>query len=130
MDTPGKQILIVDDEPQLLKMMAIYLRRLGFTVMTADSTDRAWAEAEPVAGEIALAVLDATMNGLASETVAMRLLEANRALFVVMASGYPVDMAALEDAGPGRVTFLHKPFGPDKLALVIRRMLGAEEEGV
>jgi DNA-binding NtrC family response regulator len=125
-----KRILIVDDEPQLLKMMGIYLRRLGYTVMTSDSTDRAWAEAEPVAGEIAVAVLDASMNGLASETVAMRLLNANRELFVVMASGYPVDMTALDAAGPGRVTFLHKPFAADKLALVIRRMLGAEEADV
>src|SRR5215472_4327513 len=103
MDAPEKRILIVDDEPQLLKMMGIYLRRLGYTVMTSDSTDRAWAEAEPVAGEIAVAVLDASMKGLASETVAMRLLDANRELFVVMASGYPVDMTALEAAGPGRV---------------------------
>jgi DNA-binding NtrC family response regulator len=128
MDALPKRILIVDDEPQLLKMMGIYLRRLGYTVMTCDSTDRAWAEAEPVAGEIAVAVLDASMEGLAAETVAMRLLDANPALFVVVASGYPVDMTALEATGPGRVMFLHKPFGPDKLALVIRRMLGAEEE--
>jgi DNA-binding NtrC family response regulator len=130
MDTSGKRILIVDDEPQLLKMMALYLRRLGYDVMTSDSTDRAWAEAESVAADIAVAVLDASMRGLASETVAMRLLNANRELFVVMASGYPVDMTALEAAGPGRVTFLHKPFAADKLALVIRRMLGAEEADV
>jgi DNA-binding NtrC family response regulator len=130
MDAPSKRILIVDDEPQLLKMMGLYLRRLGFTVMTCDTTDRAWAEAEPVAGEIAVAVLDASMKGLAAEAVAKRLLDANPALFVVVASGYPVDMTALEAAGPGRVTFLHKPFAADKLALVIRRILGAEEAGV
>jgi DNA-binding NtrC family response regulator len=130
MDTSEKRILIVDDEPQLLKMMGIYLRRLGFTVMTSDSTDRACAEAEPVAGDIAVAVLDASMKGLASEIMARRLLAANPAMFVVVASGYPVDMTALETAGPGRVTFLHKPFAADKLALVIRRMLGAEEKGV
>jgi DNA-binding NtrC family response regulator len=130
MDAPRPRILIVDDEPQLLKMMGIYLTRIGYTVMTYDNTDQAWAEAEPVAGEIAVAVLDASMTGLASETVAMRLLQSNPAMFVVVASGYPVDMTALEAAGAGRVLFLHKPFAADKLAQVIRRMLGAEEAGV
>jgi DNA-binding NtrC family response regulator len=130
MDAPQKRILIVDDEPQLLKMMGLYLRRQGYDVMAFDSTDRAWAETGPIAGEIAVAVLDGSMEGLASEEMGVRLLHANPALFVVMASGYPVDMTPLEAAGPGRVMFLHKPFAADKLALVIRRMLGAEEEGV
>jgi DNA-binding NtrC family response regulator len=130
MDAPRKRILIVDDEPQLLKMMGIYLTRLGYTVMTADNTDKAWADAEPVAGEIAVAVLDASMQGIGSEAVARRLLHANPRIYIVVASGYPVDMTALEAVGNGRVTFLHKPFAADKLAQVIRRILGAEEAGV
>ena len=39
MDPVTGRILIVDDEPPLLKMMSVYLTRLGFTVSTADSTE-------------------------------------------------------------------------------------------
>ena len=39
MGTTGR-ILIVDDEPALLKMMSVYLRRLGYAVTTASSTER------------------------------------------------------------------------------------------
>src|SRR5690348_16994692 len=108
MSDTAKRVLLVDDEPQLLKMISLYLRRLGYTVMTADTTDQAWAEAEPLAGEIAVAVLDATMDGLSMEDLALRLLAANPSLVVIASSGYPVDMATLEAAGSGRVMFLHK----------------------
>jgi CheY-like chemotaxis protein len=46
------------------------------------------------------------------------------------ASGYPVDITALEAAAPGRVAFLHKPFTPEMLAAAIRRMLAAQEENL
>jgi len=46
----------------------------------------------------------------------------------VVSSGYPVDMRVLQQAAPGRVEFLHKPFSPDMLVAVLRRMLGPQEE--
>ena len=54
------RILIVDDEPILLKMMNVYLGRLGYTVVTANSTEKAWAEVEAAPHAFAVAVLDAT----------------------------------------------------------------------
>ena len=51
-------------------------------------------------------------------------------LHVVVSSGYPVDMSVLQQAAPGRVEFLHKPFSPDMLVSVLRRMLGPQEENV
>ena len=54
------RILIVDDEPILLKMMNVYLGRLGYTVVTASSTEKAWAEVQAAPHAFAVAVLDAT----------------------------------------------------------------------
>ena len=124
----NSRILLVDDEPALLRMMSIYLQRRGYDVTTAASTDQASAliEEEPLA--FSVAVLDATMSGLSMEELAMKLLQANPVLHVLAASGYPVDMSGLEAAAPGRVAFLHKPFTPEMLADAVRRMLGGKEK--
>jgi two-component system, cell cycle sensor histidine kinase and response regulator CckA len=123
------RILIVDDEPALLKMMSVYVRRLGYDVTTAIATEQAWSEFEAAPSSFAGAVLDATMPGLSMEDLALRILHANPSLFVIAASGYPLDMAAIESTAPGRVTFLHKPFVPEMLAQAVRRMLAAQKEG-
>jgi two-component system, cell cycle sensor histidine kinase and response regulator CckA len=128
-NTSGR-ILIVDDQPALLRMMSVYLTRLGYPVTTANTTEKAWAhmEADPRGTDIA--VLDATMAGPGLEELALRMLRANPGLRVLGTSGYPVDMAAVEEAAPGRVAFLHKPFTPEMLAAAVRSLLGAQEEDV
>jgi DNA-binding NtrC family response regulator len=124
------RILIVDDQPSLLRMMSVFLTRLGFTVATSATTSDAWARIEADPSSFDIAVLDATMPGMTMEELATRMLAANPALRVLGASGYPVDMAAIEAKAPGRVSFLHKPFTPEMLEAAVRSLLGAQEEGV
>jgi DNA-binding NtrC family response regulator len=130
MTAAAPKILIVDDEPPLLKMMGLYLTRKGYSVITMDSTDRAWAAVESSAGELTAAVLDATMRGMPTEDLALKLMSANPSLIVVVASGYPVDMSPLERAGHGRVQFVQKPFTAEMLAGTLRRLIGAQEEEI
>lgn len=128
MDQVTGRILIVDDEPPLLKMMSLYLSRLGYSVTTANTTEQAWAEVEAAPAEFACVVLDGTMAGLSVHDLALKLLAANPALRVLAASGYPVDMSDVKAQAPGRVDFLHKPFTPEMLAAAVRRMLAPQEE--
>jgi DNA-binding NtrC family response regulator len=128
MNHRAARILIVDDEPSLLKMMGVYLGRLGYPVTLADSTEKAWAEVEAAPSGYDIAVLDGSMPGLSMEDLALKMLRANPSLCVVAASGYAVDTAAMEAAAPGRVAVLQKPFAPEMLAAVVRRMLAAQEE--
>ncbi len=122
------RILIIDDEPPLLRMMSLYLQRLGYAVTTLDGTEPALALVPEGIQEYAAVVLDATMEGIPMETLACDMLRAHPGLRVLAASGYHVDMRALEAAAPGRVAFLHKPFTPEALAAAVRRMIGAEEK--
>ena len=126
----ASHVLIVDDEPTLLKMLAVYLRRLGYAVVAAGSTEKAWAEMEAAPHAFALAVLDATMAGIPMVDLAARMLAADPRLCVIAASGYPVDMAVLEAAAPGRVMFLQKPFSPAMLGDAVRRMIATKEADV
>ena len=123
-------ILLVDDEPALLKMMTTYLKRLGFTVVAVGGTEQASAEVTAAPEQFSVAVLDATMAGIRVADLATQMMAANPRLCVIVASGYPVDMTALEAAAPGRVMFLHKPFTPEMLARAVRRMLASKEEAV
>jgi DNA-binding NtrC family response regulator len=127
MDSSPGRVLIVDDEPPLLRMMGLFLTRRGYTVVTADTTEQAWTlvEAEPMA--FSVVVLDGSMAGMSMQEVALRMLHANPTLCVLGASGYPVDMTALSEEAPGRVAFLLKPFSPESLATAVRRLLGTEE---
>ena len=134
MENAAVRILLVDDEPSLLKVAGAYLNRLGYSVTQANTTEKAWAEMQAATGEegggFAVAVLDATMSGLPMAELAERILQASETVRVLTTSGYPVDIGDLEEAAPGRVAFLHKPFTPEMLAAALRRMLGAQEENV
>jgi DNA-binding NtrC family response regulator len=118
-----KRVLIVDDEPALLKMMGVYLTRKGFEVTMLDRTEGASAEFDAV-------VIDGSIRGLSAEDLGLRILKANRTACVLIASGYPVDMGRLEEAGPGRVGFVQKPFTAETLASTLGRMIAAQEENV
>jgi DNA-binding NtrC family response regulator len=99
-------------------------------VVTAGGPEKAWEEVEAAAATFAVAVLDATMNGIPLGDLAERMLAADTRLCVIAASGYPVDMAPLEAVAPGRVMFLHKPFTPEMLGNAVRRMLATQEKDV
>jgi len=126
----GKAVLLVDDEKPLLQVMSLYLSRLGYEARTVDSADQAWEAARQPSGALVAAVLDGSMDGLSVQDLAGTLLDANPRMCVIVASGYPVEMSALEAKAPRRVLFLHKPFTAGKLADTLRRMIGAQEENV
>ena len=130
MTDAATRILIVDDEPALLKMMSVYLARLGYAVASAGSTEKAWEEVAAAPHDFALVVLDATMPGVPMTDLAARILAADDRVKVIAASGYPVDIARLQAAAPGRVLFLHKPFTPEMLGNTVRRMIATQEENV
>ena len=124
MTPTSRKILIVDDEPPLLKMMGVYLKRVGYDATLFESSDRAWTEVGASAGEYAGAVLDATLRGMTTQDLALKLLAANPSICVVVTSGYVVEMSAVEAAGPGRVSFVQKPFTAETLIRTLRSMIG------
>jgi DNA-binding NtrC family response regulator len=128
MDGATKRILVVDDEPALLKMMQVYLRRLGHPVLPCTNTASAIREFEAAPDEFAVAVLDGSMAGPGFEQLAWQFLHASRQLCVIVASGYPLDITAVEALAPGRAMFLQKPFTSDMLTAAVRRMLAAQDQ--
>ncbi len=111
-------------------MMSAYLGRLGHSVSTLSSTAKAWAALETPPPRLRLVVLDASMQGVSMEDLALRALQTGPSMSVITISGYPVDMSALDAAAPGRVLFLQKPFTGEMLLSAVRRLLASQEEAV
>jgi len=128
MSHSSREILIVDDEGTLLKLMSVYLRRLGYTVTAANTVAKAWEHVKRSPGQFAVVVIDAGMAETGIDDLVLELLAFHPSLRVVVNSGYPVDMSVLQQAAPGRAEFLHKPFSPDMLVAALRRVLGPQEE--
>jgi DNA-binding NtrC family response regulator len=122
-NTPAVQILVVDDEQQLLKILARYLTKLGYTVVASSSTEEAWEHVQAAPETYSLAFIDATIPGLSAEELTERILQANPRIKVIAASGYPISVEEFAPLNSDRVTFLHKPFSPDMLAELVRRLL-------
>jgi DNA-binding NtrC family response regulator len=125
-----QRVLIVDDEPSLLRMMTVFLERQGFLVADAATAEAAWSQIQSAPGHFDVVVLDGTLSGMGTEELAIDMLTASPHLRVLAASGYPMDMTTFEAAAPGRVAFLQKPFGPAALVAAVRRLVGAQEESL
>ena len=130
MDRAADRILVVDDEPALLKMLSTYLRRMGYTVVTSSSQEEAWSAFLESADGFSLAVLDGSMAGARKEDLAGRMLQASPRLCAIVSSGYPWDMTAMEAVAPGRAIFLQKPYTSEMLKAAVRGLLAAQEKQV
>lgn len=102
-------VLVVDDSREVLDLLAAWLRREGYRVVTAESAAAAlevWAAEEPGSRPSAL-VADVYLPGGSGFALAHRLRDTVPDLHVVFISGYPDP-----DPPPG-VAVLSKPFGPE-----------------
>jgi DNA-binding NtrC family response regulator len=117
------RILLVDDEPALVKLMQTYLSRMGYTVDTSGDANGAFAAFEKATGDYDLMVADLTLPGMSGQDMALQLLEAKPALKVLLCSGYPIAVDALPAQVQGRVASLEKPFLPNMLAKAIEELL-------
>ena len=119
----GETVLLVEDEPALLVLGETMLRRLGYTVLTADSPREAIRIAENHEGSVDLLVTDVVMpemhgRALADKIAAIR--PDARHLFV---SGYTADVIANRGVLDQSVHFLQKPFSLQELGAKVRQAL-------
>ncbi len=119
----SKRLLVVDDEPNLLRAVAACLRGEGFEVVTARSGAEALvrvAEAVPD-----LIVSDIRMPGMDGYQLARQLRASSRTSLtpVVFLTAKDETADRIEGFRTGVDAYLTKPFEPDELVAVIRAIL-------
>lgn len=108
--TPGRAVLVVDDEEAVRSLMSRILVRHGFEVLEAASPKEALETFGAHPGKIGLLVTDMVMEGLSGRELAERLRAQVPALKVLYVSGYTEDAAIHSGLLPSGTAFLQKPF--------------------
>lgn len=127
---PMKTILIVEDEPTILKIFRISLERLGYVILEAETTNRAFEICETYPSKIDLLIADVILRVATGVQAAERIARARPTISVLFISGYPrleLVSRGLLDAKMSlfsRADFLQKPFMPWVLEEHVRQMIG------
>ncbi len=116
-------ILLVEDEPAILKMTTIMLERQGYTVLAASCPAEAISLAREHAGRIDLIMTDVIMPDMNGCDLAKNISSICPSLKRLFMSGYTADIIAQHGALDEGEHFIHKPFSLKALAEKLRESL-------
>jgi DNA-binding response OmpR family regulator len=117
---PKANILIVDDDPRLLRLVRVNLERAGFFVNTASSGVAALDQLEAVPPDAV--VLDVTMPGIDGFTLTQRIREISK-VPVIMLTALGEQAQKVHGLEIGADDYMTKPFDPDELVARVRALL-------
>ncbi|RJP79608.1 MAG: PAS domain-containing sensor histidine kinase [Desulfobacteraceae bacterium] len=120
----SEKVLLVEDEPAILKMTETMLQKLGYTILTARSPGEAIRIHEECVGEIHLLITDVVMPDMNGRDLAKRLLAGHPNLKHLFMSGFTADIIARHGIFDAGLHFIQKPFSLKELAVKVREALG------
>lgn len=118
------RILVVDDEPQLLRLIGRVLARGPYEILDAldgDAAHKAVAAAEP-----ALAILDLSIPPAGGGKLMRELRAAIPGLRIVLTSGADLKSELHSELVNAAGSYLRKPFAPRALLEMVERTLAGE----
>lgn len=123
---PKPVILIVDDEPLIVRLIQVNLERAGYGVQMASDGQEAMQQLHKAAVLPDLILLDGIMPYMDGFEVLAQLKADPRlqAISVVMTSARSRDADILEGANRGASRYLAKPINPAELLSVVRELVG------
>jgi PAS domain S-box-containing protein len=121
-------ILLVEDNTPLRRLTARLLQRLGYTVLDAETPDRALAICREYEGEIQLLLTDVVMPVMNGAMLAEAVLRFRPRIRVLFMSGYPANIIARRGLLHPGVLHLEKPFEASELGNKVREVLDRSPE--
>lgn len=121
----GETVLLVEDEPALLRLATAMLQRLGYAVLPADGPESALRTAAEHRGAIHVLVTDVVMPGMNGRELSERLLETRPGMGRLFVSGHAEEVVTGQGMIGEGVRLLSKPFSSEELAVAVREALGA-----
>jgi two-component system OmpR family response regulator len=120
-DRPGQSILVVDDDPQVLKLFSRLLRKTGHSVTAVSSGSEALTALQQVA--VDLLVLDLSMPSPDGFEILKQVRSSRPGLRILVVSGYLG--GALLDAAHimGATAVLGKQDAAEQLVPAVKRLL-------
>ena len=125
-ESPGEAplVLVADDDPDILALVAFRLERAGYAVVTADNGEEALALARERLP--ALAVLDVMMPRLTGYQVTKQLREgeATKDIPVILLTARVQEADVARGFEVGADDYIKKPFSPQELRARVQAILG------
>jgi len=121
--TGQETILLVEDERSIRVTTQVFLQRLGYTVLAAETPADAIRLAAEHPHDIQLLITDVIMPGMNGRELADRLVEERPGLRRLFMSGYPAATIAPHGVLDQDVDFQAKPFNREELACKVRQVL-------
>ena len=116
-------VLVVEDEPQVRKLVVSVLHRAGYRVLEAGGPMEALELARGRAGKLDLLLTDVVMPQMNGKQLAEALATMHPETRVLYMSGYTRDTIAHQGVLDKGVNFLPKPITPDALLKAVPRVL-------
>ncbi len=116
----GETVLLVEDEPAILRLGERMLSRLGYRVLAANTPDEALRLTAEHAGDIDVLISDVVMPDMNGRDLAERLTATYPGMKVLYMSGYSASIIADRGVLETGVNFIQKPFSTRDLALKVR----------
>lgn len=124
-----ERVLVVDDEPDIVALVAYHLVKAGYRVSTAASGPDAVAQAR--ADRPAILVLDLMLPGMSGFEVLeqLRADEATRDVAVLLLTARKDEPDRIRGLSLGADDYLTKPFSPQELVLRVGAILRRIQQG-
>ena len=119
----NKKILVVDDEPQVLKLHSSLLDSLGYTVTSMVNSLEALQLFEEKTEDFDLLLTDMTMPGMTGDVLAQKCLSLKPDLPVVIVTGFSERITEEKAEEMGIKALLLKPVTKPQMANAIRSAL-------
>ncbi len=117
-------ILLVEDEPEILKITRMMLERLGYAVLAANTPGEAVRLAEAHSEKIHLLMTDVIMPEMNGRDLVRNLVSLYPGIHCLFMSGYTSDLIAGYGILDNGMHFIQKPFSMKDLATKVREALG------
>jgi PAS domain S-box-containing protein len=121
--TGNETILLVEDEPTILRMTRMMLERRGYRVLSAATPGEAIDLAKTHADKIHLLMTDVVMPEMNGRDLAGQLTALCPDIKLLFMSGYTANVIAHHGVLDEGVAFIQKPFSMKELAEKLRRVL-------
>lgn len=118
-----KTILVVDDEPEIRKLVSAMITQFGYNALTADSGDHALTMYRKLNAPIALLITDVVAPGMSGPMLADKLSALQPDLKVLYISGYDNTHVVQSYVVERGHALLAKPFTMEELRVKMTQML-------
>ncbi|HKL01957.1 MAG TPA: response regulator [Desulfotignum sp.] len=116
-------ILLVEDEPSILRMTRMMLERKGYVVLTATTPAEALEKAKSHSDSIDLLMTDVIMPEMNGRDLAEKITALYPGINLLFMSGYTADVIANQGMLDANVAFIQKPFSMADMTEKLRNIL-------